>query len=480
MIARVLFVWIAFSIILLLLGLFSQGEPFEFSQVFLAFALSLPVAVSVLRGGLGDSSDGQLQYPSLSLMVISAWILMVAPSLIVESQEARYLYHYSDGALTLARLFFLGWCMLFVVGAGSSRLKELSARPTIIDFIACTAVALLIVTFLLRAGLFSNYQSSRTRILPVPGAGTTESIAVVLGTTLFTLMPPLLFLMLLKIQSRTSQAVFVFMAFLASWGLLFLLGSRTGVGVAIAGCLLLCRALGMRLRANVLIGLSVALPAALVLILVYRSALATSDSDTVTVSHLLSVASDATSALNDQDAQSDALDMVSSNARVRLWYGQQFCVLVDLWLDEGAALRGTLFSNVIAALPTFFASDKNALATELNFEIVMLGTHRFPDIDLAPMPWMQWLYELGLLGLVIGALLYAWLARTIERRVSKTRSFYEIMFWLGLFASMLPPEHTTDSLVLSARGGLVYAIVLGSIATALTWLSTLGRHERAA
>lgn len=480
MIARVLFVWFAFSVVLLLLGLFSQGEPFELSQLALAFAVSLPVAVSVLRGGLGDSSDGQLQYPSLSLMVISAWILMVGPSLIVESQEARYLYHYSDGAMALARLFFIGWCLLFTVGAGRPRLKELSARPTILDFIACMAFALLIITFLMRTGLFSNYQSSRSRILPAPGAGTTESIAVVLGTSLFTLLPPLLFLMLNRIQGRTSQAVIVFMAFLGSWALLFLLGSRTGVAVAIASCLLLCRGLGLRLRANVLLGLSAALPAALVLILVYRNALASSDSDSITVSHLLTVATDATSSLNEQDGQSEALDLVSSNARVRLWYAQQFSVSVDLWLDEGAALRGTLFANIISALPSLLLSEKNELATDLNFEVVMLGTHRYPEIDLAPMPWMQWLYELGLLGLVVGALLYAWLARVIEHRLSKTRSVYEIMFWLGLFVSMLPPEHTTDGLVLSARGGLVHALVLGTVATGLNWLSTLGRHERAA
>ena len=82
MIARVLFIWSAFSVLLLLLALYSQGEPFELSQLLLAFALSVPVAVAVLRGGLGDSPS-QLQYPPLSLMLVSAWILVVGPSLIV-------------------------------------------------------------------------------------------------------------------------------------------------------------------------------------------------------------------------------------------------------------------------------------------------------------------------------------------------------------------------------------------------------------
>jgi hypothetical protein len=479
MIARVMFVWLAFSVTLLVIGLFSQGEDFEFSQLALSFALSLPVAVSVLRGGLGESSSVKLQYPSLSLMVVSAWILIVGPSLIIESDAARFMYRYSDAALTLARVFFFGWCLLFVVAAGRPRLNELNARPTMFDFIACTAVVLLIAGFLLRAGLFSNYQSSRVRSLPVPGAGTTESTVAVLGATLFTLVPALLFLMLVRVQSRVSHTFIVFMGFLASWALLFLLGSRTGVSVAIASCLLMCRGLGMRLRANVLIGLGVALPAALVLIMVYRDALSASEGGAASVGHLLTIASDATSSLNEQDAQSDALDLVSNNVRVRLWYGQQFCVVIDQWLDEGAALRGTIFAGVISSIPTLLMSDKNMLAADLNFEAAIIQSQRFPEIDLAPTPWMQWLYELGIMGLVIGALIYAWLARMIEHRVSKTGSFYEILFWLGLFIGMLAPEHTTDSLVLSARVLLIHMLVIGVAARTLTWLATLGRRQHA-
>lgn len=479
MIARVLFAWVAFSILLLLVALYSQGEPFELSHLGMAFALSVPVAVAVLRGGLGDSSEGGLRYPSVALMVVSIWTLAVGPSLVAESQDARYLYYYSDAALALARTFFIGWCLLFTVAAGRPQLKTLSARPHFLDLVACTLIALLLVTVLMRSGSFSNYQARDVRGL-MPQAGSTESIAIVMGTSLFALLPPLLLLMMSRIRGRTSQALAVFAVFLASWALLFFLGSRTSLIVALAGCMLICRGLGMRLRAKVLVGLAAALPTVLVLILVYRSALSSTQSESITVGQLFSVASDATRSLNEQEGQYDALNMVENNARVRLWYAQQFCVLIDLWLDEGAALRGTLFSNVIGALPTALMSNKNELATALNFELAILETHRYPEIDLAPMPWMQWLYELGLLGLVIGPLIYAWLARVIERRMSKTGSLYEILFWLGLFAAMLPPEHTTDSLVLNARSVLVHALVLSGAALALTWFSSLGRSERTA
>lgn len=61
MIARVLFVWLPFSIALLLLGLYSQGEEFEVQQFGLALIMSLPVAVAVSLGGLGDADNKELQ-----------------------------------------------------------------------------------------------------------------------------------------------------------------------------------------------------------------------------------------------------------------------------------------------------------------------------------------------------------------------------------------------------------------------------------
>jgi hypothetical protein len=475
MIARALFVWLFFSLILLSLGLYSQGELFELSHCALALGLSLPVAVAVVRGGLGDAETGRLQYPSLTLMVVSAWILTVGPSLVVESEASRYLYHYSDAALTLGRVFFFAWCLLFVVASGKPRLQEIRTRPSMADFIALVTVTLVIAAFLVRSGIFSFYQAGRDRTAPV--AGTTESVATVLGAPLFMLLPSLLFLLLMRMQARASRTLIVLLGFLGSWTLLFLLGSRTSVAVAVACCLLFCRGLGLRLRANVIVGLGVALPAALMLILVYRTALGVTHVGVNTVSQYLSIASEATVALNEENAQSNAIEMVSNNARVRMWYGQQFCVLIDQWLDEGAALRGTIFSGVISSLPTLLVSDKNALADELNFEVALFQSQRFPEIDLAPTPWMQWLYELGILGIVVGPLLYAWLARVIQSRLSKTRSLYETLFWLQLFVSMLPAEHTTDSLVLHARGILVHVLLIGGLSRGLTWLSTLGRRD---
>jgi hypothetical protein len=308
-------------------------------------------------------------------------------------------------------------------------------------------------------------------------AGSVESLATSLGMPLFALLPPMFFLVLLQMRGRLSHYLMALTGFFGSWGLLFLLGSRTSFASGVACIFVLCRGLGMRLRANVLIGLSIGMPVLLGLVLIYRSALAETETIATNVSQFISVASDATAALNEEQAQDNAFDLVSSNARARLWYGQQFCVLVDQWLDEGAALRGSLLSGTIATLPTLIMKDKNAASTALNFEKLLLDSRRFPDIDLAPMPWMQWLYELGLVGLLIGSLFYAWFVRLMETRLNKTNSFYETLFWLHMFISILAPEHTTDWLVLTARNIFVDIVIVLVLAKILTWFSHLGRRD---
>jgi hypothetical protein len=118
---------------------------------------------------------------------------------------------------------------------------------------------------------------------------------------------------------------------------------------------------------------------------------------------------------------------------------------------------------------------KNDLAEDLNFELLMLETHRFPDIDLAPTPWMQWLYELGILGLVIGPLVYSWLTRAIEKRIRDGSSYYEVFLWLQILAVIIPPEHTTDNIVVSARSALILALAVASLAQLLRWTTSFSR-----
>lgn len=475
MIARVPLIWFAFSMLLLALGLFSQGEPFEPQHLGWSLLLSLPVGLAVLRGGLGEAGHRELQYPSVPLMIVSAWILTVGPSLVFESQEARFFYHYSDASLTLARVFFFGWCLLFVLASRRPVTGMLNARPSLVDFVALSLFTLLLTSYLVRVGMFSSYRSEDHEV----AAGSAAAIAQTMGLPLFMQLPPLFLLIVLRMQVRGALFYMVLAGFFGSWVLLFLLGSRTVLAVAVASCLLLCRYLGLRVRANVVLGLGIAMPVLVIMLMVYRNALANSEVDFTSVGQYLSVASEATFSLDRADAQSDAVDLVTSNARVRLWYGQQFCVVIDEWLDQGASLRGTFLSGLLAALPTAIMSDKNALAAELAFEQQLHQTSRFPRIDLAPTPWMQWLFELGILGLLLGPLLYAGLASLIASRIGKTQSFYEVFFWLQIFFSILPAEHTTDWVALAARSALVLALVVGGLARVLSWGSGLLISPRA-
>jgi hypothetical protein len=62
----------------------------------------------------------------------------------------------------------------------------------------------------------------------------------------------------------------------------------------------------------------------------------------------------------------------------------------------------------------------------------------------------------------VGSLLYARLVRLIDRRVSATRSPYELLFWAALLSQVCSPEHVTDSLIVSARN--IGAIILIALA----------------
>lgn len=467
MIARVLVPWLAFSFAVLVLGLVSQEAPFEPEHAFWSLVLSLPVAVSVLRGGAGNLADRQLRYPSASLLILCAWIITFAPSLVVESEAARYIYYYSDESVVLARVLFLAWCMVFVAAVGRAPAPQLRVRADVADYIALIIISVLLTSYLISTGLFSAYlPGNRPR---VPEAGSAASTAHKLGIPLLIHLPPLLLVLRLRATLGRRWRAAVWVTFWASWVPLALQASRTTLALGMLACLLICRAHGMRLRKRTLVGLGLVVPAAMGLTLVYRSALVSTEAGASSVGQYISAASKTTSSLGSEEAQGQAVDMIQENVRVRLRFGQVFYLVVDYWLDTGASMRGTLLSGLIQTLPTVVMSEKNEIANALDFELALLETQRFPNTDLPPTPWMQWLFELGLFGLALGALGYAVLARAAETQIGRTHSFYAVMFWLQLFSSVLSPEHTTDKLALIARNALILAALTAALAHLTRW-----------
>jgi hypothetical protein len=95
------------------------------------------------------------------------------------------------------------------------------------------------------------------------------------------------------------------------------------------------------------------------------------------------------------------------------------------------------------------------------------------------MPWMQWLYELGIIGLIAGPFVYAWLTRTIEARFREGRSLYEVFFWLQVLASFVPPEHTTDNIATAARSALSLVLIVAATAQLLRWGMSYSRPTSA-
>lgn len=480
MIGRSLWVWCSFSLFLWLVAVTTQAGELDLGCLGWALFFALPVAIATQLGGLGSDARARLQYPSAAWLVVVAWVLGVAPSLIVDPPEAHLVFRFSEAALMAARALFMLWCTLFVIVAGRPAETRLRAELRTPDLLALSATGVACFIYLARVGLFSFYQPVALKQAVEPG-GFAASV-VVAGIPLFTILPPIFLLAVTRARTRTLSLA-TWAAFAGSWIGVFFLASRTSIAVALAACLLLARRLQFTLRPVVVLGVAALLPTVLVLMMAYRNALVSSNEGALSFGQYMSVATDATSSLENQEQRASLLHDISSNVRVRLWYGQQFCVVVDNWLEQGAELRGSFLSGLAGSLPSLFFPDKNAVSASYDLEYLLQSIGLFPVGDLGPMPWMQWLFELGIAGIFCGALFYGWLVRILERRIGAASSVYELVFWLELFIVIWTPEHTTDGLLMSARNTLVVIALVGPCALVLSKLGAsvqLQRRERGA
>jgi hypothetical protein len=203
---------------------------------------------------------------------------------------------------------------------------------------------------------------------------------------------------------------------------------------------------------GVSIAAALAVPLAFLFVFTYRIALSSADLEIASLSELTSIATSTASTLADGGKdRGQAVADFSANVRVRMGIGPQFYAVVDSWLAHGAALEGTFLDGLISVLPVYIFPEKNQLAVKHNFELTLQRTGILPAVDLSPTPWMQWLYEFGVLGIVIGATLSGRLVRFLERRIIHTQSMFEVVFWAYLLSSIYPAENTMDTVFLVAR-----------------------------
>jgi len=476
MIVRSLYVWFGSCLLLLWLSFITQADEWQTQYLAYAAFFTFPIGVAVYIGALGTDRDLQLEYPAISICVLTTWIFSVAPSLVVETPESHFTFSYSDQGLFWARILFFFWCLIFVLAAGRpfERTMQVQVRST--DFWALFGSAAVIMAALIGLGTFSNYQSTSVRT--DYEAGTVATALKTLGAPLPPLLPVLCALTYSRAtsgQTRWSRML----CFLLSWLALFLSTSRTAIVLSLLLCLCLGRKLALRPRLRMIAGLGTALPILLLLVFAYRQSLALSHEGATSVSAYLTTAASSTGAVvRDRAVRDDAIIALSENVKSRLWYGQQFSTSVDNWLDHGAEWQGSFFAGAVRAAPTFLVPNKNEIANELEFEGLLYRSGRFPLIDLGPMPWQQWLFEGGLVGLLVGASLYGLLVRVIDRRLSHARSIYEVMFWLTAFLTIAAAEHTTDSLLVAAR--MIFVFLLCAAALGFTLRLLVQEPERVA
>jgi hypothetical protein len=459
-IIRAAVVHLAFTTVLLVLAVYVQDVDFELAQLPWAFLFALPLGFATLRGGLGTK---RIEYPSASFIVLGVWIAAMAPSFVIDHPDAHLTFVYSDQGLLLGRWLFFAWCLIFTLSAGHAGDQRVRLEPRTADVIAISAPIIAAISYQIIVGRFSNYQDANDLAPPTVGGASAVSISI--GTSALFALPS--FFLVVAVRARTTSLLwFARICFVLVWLLLFLAGGRSPIAYAVVLCFFAARVLGLKFNPRITLAAFVALPLAFFLVFNYRTALRNSSAPVSSMAGLTSVAVDSTQAVVSQGStRSEAIQGFSDNARIRMWYGPQFFAVVDEWLVGGAGLHGTFLDGIIRSLPSWVFDSKNQLADDYAIETQLVRTGRFPDVDLGPTPWMQWLFELGAFGVAAGATLYGLLIRYITRRVTATTSAYEALFWYAMLSLVCSPEQVTDALVLGARniGAIVcsaYLVVL--------------------
>jgi hypothetical protein len=447
-IIRAFWVFLSFAALLLASALYVQDLPFDPSDALWALFFALPLGLAALRGDIGRE---RFEYPGAPFIVLGSWIATMAPSFIVDHPAAHWMFFYSDEAIEIGRILFFIWCVVFVLASGSANRERSALQPHGIDVFAIALPIALAVTYQLTHGAFSNYQVGSDGDAIVIDGGGPMSVASSLGGCTLIALPCFFEVVFVRTNSRRLRLIAGF-GFGVAWIMLLLSGSRAPLAYSVALCFYAARVLGVRFRTSFNVAVLIALPLVLFLVFNYRNALRTSGNPLASVSDFASVAVDSTqSIVSERGARQDAIVNWSDNIKLRLWAGPQFFAVVDEWLDHGASMQGTFWEGVIRSLPSWVIENKNQIANTHKLEEALVRTGRFPDVDLGPMPWLQWLFELGWFGLLLGAVVYGRLVRLIDRRISRTGSLYELLFWVVLLSQICSPEHTTDALVIFAR-----------------------------
>ncbi|MET0385840.1 MAG: hypothetical protein ABW321_07770 [Polyangiales bacterium] len=470
MLLRALIATLVFAVALGQTALYAQSVELELEHIMWTLVFSLPIGLSVLLGSLGTR---RLEYPSLGLCALALWNFAIAPAFIVELPEMRYGIVYSLEAGVLGRWLFLVWCLVFAMAAGRAREEPVKLRVSGHEIVAIAVPIAIALVYQLMQGMFTAYQvTDKERV-----TDTRIVIAACIGKNALVFLPGFFLLVASRVRQHPGLVWFCRGAGAITVILLLLTGGRSGIAFSAALGFYYARSAGYRVsivRSAVVLA---AVPIAFLLVFAYRNAVQGSEEQVVLFSDLTSMASNSASdMIATGDSRDRALGDFSDNVRIRAAVGLQFFAVVENWLSHGAAFEWTFADGLIRVLPSYLFPGKNELAMNYGFEGALKRTGRVPDVDLAPTFWMQWLFEFGLAGLIIGAVFFGRLVRLVERRIGTTSSVFEVLFWGYVLSTICTVEVTTDILFLSMRDGLVVV----SLAYGISRLIVLFTRSRGA
>jgi len=136
-------------------------------------------------------------------------------------------------------------------------------------------------------------------------------------------------------------------------------------------------------------------------------------------------------------ARDRSLEHSSENLTVRLKISTITYGNVQLVIDRGPRLAGTMFSGLVRSVPKIFWSEKNRIADAMDARMQMLRTGRFPVTDIPVSPITELTYDLGLFFAPLGGLLYGALARLATRTAGRaSATLHGFVAWAALVSAI--------------------------------------------
>ena len=455
-------VWLGLTALIVVLGLGTQSAKDPIDTVVTGLVLTFPAVILAARGHFGRC---RWEVPTAGGFVFVFWQLGLTPSMCAVAEDARRVCVFDDVAVMWGRGIHFLWFFFFalVLGEATRGHPRFTHRPNAHGLFG---LQLFLMFGYWALGAFAAFQSNSLSLWAGEGYREREGLLPAL-TLLYNSLTPLLPPLGLLARARGGQ-----LARRLGWPMvalgvffLFVLSSRRHWIVSAFLCLTLAQARARQLPLKFLGALGVLTAIAMgPLLWSFRSTASDHHAGTP-----FERVAGAVGALVADDSATRGRSLVTSrdNLTVRLKIATITYGNVQLVIDRGPRLAGTIFSGLVRSVPKVFWNEKNRLADSLDARNQMLRTGRFPLTDIPVSPITELTYDLGLFLAPLGGLLYGAIARLCDRSAARAReTLHGFVAWSAIVSAISIFDGGAFILFLGGREAFAVASTLWLFARA--------------